>query len=56
MSILAILLIIAILGVAVWALTLLPMPQPFKNLLIAVAVILVLVWVISQVGGVNLGI
>lgn len=55
MSILAVLLTIAILGVAVWALTLLPMPQPFKNLLIVAAVLLILVWLLSQIGGVSLG-
>lgn len=55
MSIIAILLVIAIAGVIVWALTLLPMPPVFRNVIIAVAVILVLLWLLGQVGGVNLG-
>jgi hypothetical protein len=53
MSIIAILLIIAIIGVIVWLITQAPMPPVFRNVIIGVAVLLLLLWLLQQFGGVS---
>jgi hypothetical protein len=43
-----ILIVIAVVGVIVYLLGLLPMPAPFRNILWAVAAILILLWVLQK--------
>lgn len=50
MSLIAVLLVIVIVGVIVYLLTQLPMPPVFRNATIAVAALLVLLWVLSKLG------
>lgn len=50
MSIIALLLTIAVIGVIVWAITLLPMPQPFRQVIVAISLILLLFYVLSALG------
>lgn len=51
MDIITLILILAIIGVAVWAITTyLPMPQPFKGLIIVVIVLAVCVWLLQVLG------
>lgn len=46
-----ILLTIALVGVVVYLITLIPMPAPFQQIIISVAVILVILWLISGLHG-----
>lgn len=47
MGLIYLLLVIAIIGVIVWALvTLVPMPPQFKTVIIVVAVLFVLLWIV----------
>ncbi len=51
MPILTIILVMALVAVIVWALvTYLPMPAPFKTLIIVVAVALLLWWILQETG------
>ena len=50
MSIIGIILVIVLLGVLCWAVTLLPIAPPFRNLIVAVAVILVILWCLQALG------
>ena len=50
MSLVSLLITIAIIGVFVWLLTQLPMPAPFKNVIIGVALLLVLLWLLKLLG------
>lgn len=53
MDLISLILVIAILGVIVWAVTTyLPMPPMFKNLIILVAVLVVALWLLGQLGAV----
>jgi hypothetical protein len=55
MSILAVILILAIIGVILWLVTsFIPMPPMWRNLIIAVVAILVLIWLLTTVLGVRL--
>lgn len=50
--ILKVILILALIGIALWAVvTYVPMPPPFKTVTIAVTVILVVFWIITAVLG-----
>ena len=54
-TILLLLLAIAIIGAAAWALiTYVPMPQPFRGIIIVVAALFCLVIVLQAFGGLNL--
>lgn len=50
-SLLAILLVIALVGLVVWLILQLPIPPLFKNLIIGVAAIFVVLWLISLLLG-----
>jgi hypothetical protein len=51
MSILAVILILAIIGLILWLVTsFIPMPLMWRNLIIAVVAILVLIWLLSVLG------
>ena len=50
MSLISIFITIAIIGVLVWALTLLPMPTQIKNVIIGVAILLIVLWVVKSIG------
>jgi hypothetical protein len=54
MSLIGILLVICIVGVFVWLLTQLPMPPIFRNIVIAVAALVVLLWLLRGLGGMHL--
>jgi hypothetical protein len=54
-SILVIILMLALIGVVLWAvLRFVPMPSPWPQVIIAVAAILVLLWLLRGIGGVAL--
>lgn len=53
-SILTLLIAIAIVGIFVWFLTTLPMPPVFRNALIAIAAICLLLYVMKMIGLVRL--
>jgi hypothetical protein len=51
MSILAILLVLVLLGVALWAIqTFIPMPTPYKRALIVIIIVLVIIWLLRVTG------
>lgn len=51
MPLIALLVWVAIIGLVVWLLvTYVPMPPPFKTLLIVLAVLVVALWILSSLG------
>ena len=46
----ALILTIALCGFAVWVVLQLPMPQVFKNLIIGVVTLALVIWVLQQLG------
>ena len=51
MSILAILLGLAIVGLVLWVVTtLIPMPTPYRNAVIAIVILLVVLWLVRVLG------
>lgn len=51
MPVISILLVIALIGCAVWVLTtLVPMPEPYKKVIYAVAGILTALWLLQALG------
>lgn len=56
MPIILVILIIALIGVVVWAcITYIPMPQPFKLLIVIAAVLLTVIWILTIMGVSTLG-
>lgn len=53
MSIVVILAVLVLVGVVVWAAQQLPIAEPFKRLILVVAVVLVVFWLVSVILGVN---
>ena len=50
-GLISLILVMALVGVVLWAVTtLLPMPQPVKTLIIVVTVIVLLLWALRSVG------
>lgn len=53
MDLIYLILVVAILGVVVWAVTTyLPMPPMFRNLIILIAILVVALWLLGQLGAV----
>lgn len=50
MGLIELILVIAIIGVLTWLILQLPMPQPFKNIIIAVVAIFVILWLLQNLG------
>jgi len=50
MSILTIIIAIAVVGFIAWLLTQIPMPQPFRSLIIGIMIFLVVIWLLQQLG------
>jgi hypothetical protein len=50
MSLISIILTIAIIGLVVWIILQIPMPAPFKNVIIGVALLLILLWLLKHLG------
>jgi hypothetical protein len=40
-----------VVGIVFWLLTLLPVPQPFANIIKVVIVLICLIWLLSMLGG-----
>jgi hypothetical protein len=50
-SLLVSLLIIVIVGAIIyWLVTMLPIPQPFKNIVVVIVVLIMLVWLLQMLG------
>ena len=45
---------IALIGVVVWLLFQIPMPEPFKKIILAVAIILLILWLLTGNSGLSL--
>lgn len=54
MSLITIILVLAIAGFCAWAVLQIPMPQPFKNIILGVIIIVLVLWIL-QVFGVDTG-
>lgn len=52
-SIISLILTIAVIGIVVWFILQLPMPAVFRNLIIALVTLFVLIWLLEQFGMVN---
>lgn len=53
MDLITLIIVIAVVGVIVWAVTTyLPMPPMFKNLIILIAILVVALWLLGQLGAV----
>ena len=51
MSLIALIVTLAVVGLIVWlVVTYIPMPEPFKTVIVAVAVLVLLLWVLQQLG------
>lgn len=47
--------ICCVIGVLIWCVRMLPIPAPFGNIVIVLIVLIALVWLLSQVGGLGFG-
>ncbi len=54
MSLIGVLLVIALIGVVVWLILQIPMPPVFRNLILGVAIVVIILWLLSKIGGVDL--
>jgi len=50
MSVISFLLVIAIVGFLVWLILQIPMPAPFKNIIIGIVCLVLVIWVLQQFG------
>ncbi len=50
MSLLSLVLTIAVVGVITWLILQIPMPAPFRNIILGIVVLFVIVWVLQQLG------
>jgi uncharacterized membrane protein YeaQ/YmgE (transglycosylase-associated protein family) len=50
MSLLSLVLTIAVVGVITWLILQTPMPAPFRNIILGIVVLFVIVWVLQQLG------
>ncbi len=57
MSIIALILYLALIGFCVWLILQIPMPQPFKNIILGLVVVILILFALQQLGlvsGMNL--
>lgn len=50
MTLIQLFVVVLVLGLVYWLVMLLPVPQPFKAILQAVAILIMIVWLLSVVG------
>lgn len=53
-TLISVLIVIVIIGLIVWAVRLIPMPEPFPTIVLVVGIIFVLLYLLSLFGGVHL--
>jgi len=49
-SIISIIILIALAGFVAWLVMQIPMPPPFRNVLLGVLILLLIIWVLQQLG------
>lgn len=50
MTLVGLLVVVIILGLLYWAITLLPLPAPFKTIALVILILIVVVWLASLLG------
>lgn len=45
------LIVVLVAGLIYWLLTLVPIPQPFKNVVIAIFLVICIIWLLGLMGG-----
>lgn len=55
MSLIGLLVFVIILGLLYWCITLLPLPQPFKNIAIVILILICIVFLLNSLGVVGSG-